>query len=497
MTDDSQRATQVVMRGGWSTAAGFVIRLGARLLFLLVAGRLFGATLFGAFSLAVAVVELAVTVGAVGTKATLFQFLDEHKDRASRSPQHVVLDGVLLVTIASALAAAVIVGVAWLVPVSTLPPSTKHALVVLAPMVAGQALLDLFSAATRWQHLIRYEVVGRSVVEPYVGVAVTLAALWLGMKSDGLLIGYVAGTAVALLYVGLGARRSFGRFDVAGYRIDGRVLTAMLRGTSVNTLTDFLNAFYGRFDLYLVGMMLGESAAGVYGVARQVRTPIRQVRQSFDGLLTPIVARTLVAKGPVMTAQAIASAARLILTIQLPVLIVLAAVGVPILEGIGPGFSAGFWALLFLSVAESVQGAFGLGDLIFVYRRPELGLWITALSIVLGLALGIALIGMWGVTGAGAAVLISFWLRALHRRVVLFKHFAVKVPLGYYAGPLAAAVAGTVVALLAARLHVAPTMLYVVVTCAGVATFGVVLLVWLKVTGSRLGIEGFVTGREA
>lgn len=480
------------MRGGVSAAIGFAIRFGARLLFLLVAGRLFGPVLFGAFSLGQAVVELAVTLGSVSTKRTLFQFLD---DGDGRTPRHVVVDGALLVTAASAATAALIVATTWLLPDALVPPSTARALVWLAPMVAGQSLLDLFSAATRWQHLIRYDVVGRSIVEPYVGVAFTLLAFWLGATNDGLLVGYVAGTLAALAYVAFGAWRSFGGFALAEYRIDRVRLAAMARGTAANTATDFLNAFYGRFDLYLVGVMLGEAAAGIYGVARQVRTPIRQVRQSFDGLLTPIVARTMALKGPETTAAAIASAARLILTIQLPVLIILAALGVPILNAIGPGFAAGYWALFFLAAAESIQGAFGLGDLIFVYRRPGLGLWITALSIVVGLVLGVALIPVWGVTGAGVAVLVSYWIRAWHRRLVLSREFGVKVPFRYSVGPLTAALLGTVAALAATRLNVSPTMLYVVVTVAGLSVFGVALLVWLRVTGSTLAIDGFVTGR--
>lgn len=491
--DDSRRASQVVARGGLSAALGFVIRFGARLLFLLVAGRLFGAALFGAYSLAVAVVELAVTLGAVGTKRTLFQFLDERDLHGGRQAPHVVLDAAILVAGASAAAALFIVAATLAMPEAWLPGSTARALLVLAPMTGGQALLDLFSAATRWQHRMRYDVVGRSIIEPYVGVAATLLAAWLWRHDDGLLVGYWAGTLAALVYVAAGARRSFGRFHLSAYRVDAGRLLAMLRGTSANTASDFLHALYGRVDLYLVGLFLGEAPAGVYGIARQVRTPIRQVRQSFDGLLIPIVARTLAARGPVKTGEALASAARLILAIQLPALIVLAAIGVPLLEAIGPGFDAGYWALLFLAVAESVQGAFGLGELILVYRRPGLGLWITALSTGIGLAAGAVLIPRWGLTGAGLSVLLSYWARALHRRAVLSRTFGVRAPLSYYAGPLVCAAFGTAAALLAARWAPTPVALYAGATVAGLTGFGVSLWVWMRMTGARMAIAGFVT----
>src|SRR3954471_22906725 len=76
MTEAARDAGRMIVRGAQATAAGFAGRLAARLLFLFVAGRLFGATAFGAYVLAVAGVELAVSVGSLGMKKLIFQLLD-------------------------------------------------------------------------------------------------------------------------------------------------------------------------------------------------------------------------------------------------------------------------------------------------------------------------------------------------------------------------------------------------------------------------------------
>lgn len=485
-------ASRIILRGGGSTAAGFAVRLGARLLFLFAAGQLFGPALFGAFALAVAMVELGVTIGNLGTKRTLFQYLDHH-DEAARPAAHVVLDAALLILFVSTLIAGLLVAAALIIPRSALPENTATAMVVLAPMVAGQALIDLFSATTRWKHLIRYEVLGRSLIEPYAGIAGTLAAWILGFKEEGLLIGYWAGTLSALAFTFFGARRAILGFRLRSYRPPWSHLREMLRSARANTLNDFLNSLYGQLDLYLVGILLGEHGAGIYGMARQVRTPVRQVRQSFDGMLTPIVSRTLAAVGPVLTGRALASAARLILAIQLPILIVLAALGVPLLAAIGPEFALGYWALILLAGAESIQGAFSTGDLLFVYRRPRLGLIITATSIAVGVVAGLVFISLWGVTGAALSVLISIALRALHRRYALRAEFGVRVPLAYSAGPLGAAILGTGAALLAGWLAGASDLLlYTGAVVAGLGVYGLALLGWMKATGSNLALEGFV-----
>ena len=71
-------------------------------------------------------------------------------------------DAVLLVTLAAASLAAAMMAAVALVPETLISANTARALALLAPMILGQALLDLLLAATRWRHLIRYEVAGRA-----------------------------------------------------------------------------------------------------------------------------------------------------------------------------------------------------------------------------------------------------------------------------------------------------------------------------------------------
>src|SRR5437868_2428049 len=124
-----------------------------------MAGRLFGVALFGAFTIAVAVVELAVTLGGAGMKRQLFKLLDE--EQGGRRPPHIVLDGIVLVTLASLCCIAPLMLIVALLPPGQLAGNTALALLLLAPMILGQALLDLLLAATRWTHRMRHQVWAR------------------------------------------------------------------------------------------------------------------------------------------------------------------------------------------------------------------------------------------------------------------------------------------------------------------------------------------------
>jgi O-antigen/teichoic acid export membrane protein len=426
-------------------------------------------------------------------KKVIFQLLD--RNRGERPPSHVLLDAALLVTVAS-LAIAAIVMAASLIFRHSLAGGAAAALLVLAPMVAGQSLLDLFLAATRWHHAIRFEVVARSLVEPYALLAGAAAAWALGFREGGLLVGYWCGTLAALLYAVAGARRVFGSLHAASWRPRRAVLAPALHLAGANTATDLLNALYTRVDLWIVGLLLGEGAAGVYGMARQIAVPIRQVRQSFDGLLIPLVARTLSTRGSKGSGEALASATRLILVIQLPIILALFAAGRPLLGLFGKGFEAAYWPLLALAAAEAIQAAFSIGDLVFVYLRPQLGLWLTLVSIAIGIVAALLLIPPLGISGAALSVLAAYAVRAAMRSIVLRARFHLDVPHSHHAGPFVAAALGAA-AILAARLSPLRLPLDPLPLVAGLGLYALALAAWMALRKQSLSLRGFSAEAES
>ncbi|HYI64078.1 MAG TPA: oligosaccharide flippase family protein [Allosphingosinicella sp.] len=489
MTLAKNGAGGMILRGASASVAGLGVRLGARLLFLIVAGQLYGAVLFGAFSLAVAAIELGVALGGLSMKRLIFQHLDE---RGARPADHVLADALVLVILVSLALAGSIMAVVALLPESLVSANTGRALILLAPMIVGQAVLDLLLAATRWKHMIRYEVVGRSIVEPYAVLAAAAAAFYAGYATSGLLIGYWVGTLAALAFAAAGVRRCLGPFALRGWRPGSVRLLAMLRGALTNTATDAMSGLFLRLDLYLVGILLGERTAGIYNMARQLAQPIRQVRQGFDGLLTPLVAKTLHKEGAERTASAIASATRLILSLQLPMAVAMCAVAYPLLRWLGPEFAVGWLAAILLGCAETVQGAYGIGDLIFAYRRPRLGLQIYSANVGVALLAGYALTAAWGMNGAAAAVLITYGVRAWLRRAVLKARLGVGVPIHHSLGPLLAGGAGAAAALLT-PLAFSPggAPAWPAALAAGLAVYAALLFAWLRLARETLALRDF------
>ena len=360
---------------------------------MLVAGRLFGAALFGAFAIAVAVVELAVTVGGAGMKRQIFKLLDEEQAGRERAA-HVWSTASCWSPLASLACAAPIMLAVALLPAPLVADNTGAALLLLAPMILGQALLDLLLAATRWTHKMRHQVWARSIIEPYAGVAAAALAWWAGFEATGLVIGYWAGRWRPSSIRFAAARACLGPFRLRAWRLHSGPAQGRWSAQTCAADDERLRQRAGRPARSLPGRPVPRRGAGRHlrhgapgphadpAGAAELRRPVDP-----DRLAHPHARPAR--PGP---ARATASASRLILAIQLPILIALFVLGLPLLHWIGPEFAAGYWAMLMLAAAESIQGAFGVSDLIFLYRRPAALLWVTATWIAVNFAAGWLLI---------------------------------------------------------------------------------------------------------
>jgi len=95
-------------KGGRTNVFGFLLRLAARLPFLFIAGRWYGADALGRFAYAVLVVEFIAQLATLGLKRGLAGALSQ----TERPHSHVVTDAMLVTLIAAAIGSALLVAMA-------------------------------------------------------------------------------------------------------------------------------------------------------------------------------------------------------------------------------------------------------------------------------------------------------------------------------------------------------------------------------------------------
>ncbi|MFN7176993.1 MAG: lipopolysaccharide biosynthesis protein, partial [Thermaurantiacus sp.] len=139
-------------RGGRQNVMGYVLRLGARIPFLFIAGRLYGAEELGRFAYAIAIVEFAAALAMLGLKRGLAAGLANNRHRAET---HIIMDGLLLVLLAGSAAAALLVAVPVLVvPAGAITPAMQLFPLVILFIVTS----DLTLTALAFRHRIDAQV---------------------------------------------------------------------------------------------------------------------------------------------------------------------------------------------------------------------------------------------------------------------------------------------------------------------------------------------------
>ena len=189
-------------KGGRTNIFGFFLRLLARLPFLFIAGRLYGAETVGRFALAVVVVELAALLATLGLKRGLAQALAS----TDRPHAHVVWDGMVVAFVVSMLASAVL----FIYPDLMFPNSGTTGLDrYLAVIVFAIAWSDVSLAALAYRHNVKATVTARAIVEPWT-ISIAAWVLDYVAARDGLIIAYVLSRAAALVASLVPFIRSYG-----------------------------------------------------------------------------------------------------------------------------------------------------------------------------------------------------------------------------------------------------------------------------------------------
>ena len=179
-------------RGGRTNFLGFLLRLAARMPFLFIAGRLYGASALGRFASALVIVELLAMVCTIGEKRGLAQRLSDADENGD--PTHIVADGLLAALIAASAVALIL----WLFPAPMFPSgvySPTDKFLVLA--IPALALTEILLAAQAYRYDVGATVRSRAVVEPWT-ISIMAAVYYLWVPRSGLQLAYLTSIYAAL-----------------------------------------------------------------------------------------------------------------------------------------------------------------------------------------------------------------------------------------------------------------------------------------------------------
>ena len=378
-TKDSQDDIAALAKGGRTNIFGFLLRLAARLPFLFIAGRIYGAEALGRFAYAILVVEFAAQLATLGLKRGLAAQLS----KTSRPHVHVVWDGLLVSFFASGIAAAILITF----PIIMFPNSEINGLDRFLPLVIFTIVgADIALAALAYRYDIASTVRARSIVEPWT---ISIAAFLFSYYSlrDGLIISYVVSMVAALLASLWPLFKSYGL--PWGWRPKPLAIAKMARRNMPLAAADAAEWGSRRLDLAILGLFASPALVGIYYIAQQVASLPQKLKTSFDPILGPVITRNLEAGNMKAIAKQVSQVGFWIIAAQIGIALALAIPGEAVMGLVGPNFVGGTGALAFLLAAEAVAATAVVSEsaLVYIARHRNLLISLSMLLLQAGLSL--------------------------------------------------------------------------------------------------------------
>lgn len=376
------RDIAALAKGGRTNIAGFALRLAARLPFLFIAGRIYGADLVGRFALAVVVVELCALLATLGLKRGLAQALSD--DDASAT--HVVWDALTVTLIASLVASAILFAVPQVMyPDSVIGGAERY----LAVIVCAGALSDVSLAALAYRRNVKATVTARAIVEPWTISAAAYAFSFVSLH-DGLILAYMLAMLAALTASLVPFVRSYGL--PRGWRPHPVRLARLARRNVPLAGADAIEWATRNVDRFILGVMFEPKIVGIYYMAQQVASLPQKLKTSFDPILGPVITESLARDDKAAVAHQVRQVAFWIVAAQGCLALMGAIPGEAVMGVIGPQFVAGTAALAFLLAAEVLASTGAVCESALVYIARHRNLTISVAMLALQIALSFALI---------------------------------------------------------------------------------------------------------
>lgn len=400
--------TAALAKGGRTSFFGYLLRLAARMPFLFIAGRLYGAEALGRFAYATMVVELAAMLATLGLKRGLAEDLARRPDDEAGA----LFDALLAALVASLAGAALLVAVPDLLfPTTQLAPLDRWFALII-PFIA---LADVALAGLAFHHDVGAQVRARALIEPWVLSIAALALAFTAWKGDGMLIAYLLSMVAAFVAAVSPALRRFGW--PTGWRLDvGRLWRLVITNVPLAG-ADIAEWGARRLDIFILGRFASAEVVGIYYVAQQIVSLPQRLKSSFDPILGPVLTRNIAAGNMAKVASHVRQISFWVAAVQLGVVLGIGIPGKGWMGLFGPAFASGVTVLVVLLTVElfAAQAAVAEGALIYVARGRNL-LW-SLIGLAVQGALSLVLVPLDGPLGGGVGAALALAIAALLQTV--------------------------------------------------------------------------------
>lgn len=323
----------------------------------IVLTRFLGAGRYGLYAYMTTLFALFRVVTELGSSNSVLHYIPKYEDEPRK--QHAVLTLVYLTSLlASGVVAAVVYVSAPLLSQVTLDePLFVDVLRVGSLVVPFQTLSNITYSVFKSIERMDYAVATSSVVQPLLRLVFVGGALVLGYSLVDAIASLVVSSILTLLVAGFVVYRytSFGQIK----RPSITQSTAYYNYAIPLTFTRLGSFLYKRIDILMIGVLLTETAVGVYNISVTLAGMLMLPIMGFNQLFPPIASRLYHDDSFAELTAVYTTATRWIFTISLLPAIGLSLYADAVLRMFGQEFTNGTLVLILFSVAQFTHAAVG------------------------------------------------------------------------------------------------------------------------------------------
>ena len=419
-------------KGGRTNTMGFVVRLIARIPFLIIATRLYGAESLGRFASALVLIEIVALICSLGEKRGLAQRLSVGAGEDRSAEVNLVYDGMLLALAYSAIAAAVLL----VFPEAMFPNGMNSPWDIwLVATIPAFAITEILLAAQAYRFDIATTVRARAIVEPWtISIAAGVFFFLPGTRDAGLALAFIVSIYAGLLTALWPFLRTYGW--PKNWHPRPRAMLAMSVRAFPLVGADAIERGTRLLDIFILGLFAPPQAVGIYYAAQQIASLPQKLKTSFEPILSPVITKNLRIGNMEAIAAQVRQVGFWIIAVQLGIALVLGVPGEAVMGLWGPDYVAGTAALAFLLAAEVAASMAVVSESVLVYiaRKRNLAISVGIIALQAGLTVALILAAReaglgagYEAAGAAGALMIALAVSSLVKALLLGRLLGAKV----------------------------------------------------------------------
>ena len=430
--DDNTDDIAQLAKGGRTNTMGFVMRLIARIPFLIIATRLYGAESLGRFASALVLIEIVALICSLGEKRGLAQRLSMGAGEDRSAEVNLVYDGMLLALAYSAIAAAALL----VFPEPMFPNGMNSPWDIwLVATIPAFAMTEILLAAQAYRFDIATTVRARAIVEPWtISIAAGVFFFLPGTRDAGLALAFIVSIYAGLLTALWPFLRTYGW--PKNWHPRPRAMLAMSARAFPLVGADAIERGTRLLDIFILGLFAPPQAVGIYYAAQQIASLPQKLKTSFEPILSPVITKNLRIGNMEAIAAQVRQVGFWIIAVQLGIALVLGVPGEAVMGLWGPDYVAGTAALAFLLAAEVAASMAVVSESVLVYiaRKRNLAISVGIIALQAGLTVALILAAReaglgagYEAAGAAGALMIALAVSSLVKALLLGRLLGAKV----------------------------------------------------------------------